>query len=73
MTRSNNFVVNVFSQVLSLFDRVYTEFGAWSLLIGAFLVFTIYRLILAPIVGGGLRSGSSDTVKKVRKDKGGDV
>lgn len=63
----------MFSQVFLLFERVYTEFGAWSLLVGAFVVFTIYRLILAPIVGGGLRSGSSDTVKKIRNDRGGEI
>ena len=69
MVRSNNFVVNLFNQVFNLFDVVYAKFGAWSYVMGAFIVFTLYRLVLAPAIGGGFRGGSSDVVKKSRKDK----
>lgn len=63
-------LAQMFSELLGLFDEVFTKLDAWGLLLGAFLVFTIYRLLLVPIVGGLIRSGQSDIVKKVRTDSG---
>lgn len=63
-------LVQMFSDLLGLFDEVFTELGAWSYVLGAFLVFTIYRLLLVPIVGGLVRSGQSDIVKKIKTDSG---
>lgn len=69
MAEANGFVVNLFGKIFELFDRVYTEYGAWSLIIGAFIVYTIYRLILAPVVGGVVSAGQSDMVRKIRSDR----
>ena len=63
-------LAQMFSDLFSMFDEVFTKLDAWGLLLGAFLVFTIYRLLLVPIVGGLIRSGQSDIVKKVRTDSG---
>lgn len=68
MERSNNFVLSIFGSVFELFDRVYSEFDAWGLVIGAVTVYTIYRFLLKPIVGGSLASGSSDKAKKNREE-----
>lgn len=63
-------LAQMFSELLGLFNEVFAKLDAWGLLLGAFLVFTIYRLLLVPIVGGLIRSGQSDIVKKVRTDSG---
>lgn len=61
-------LAQMFSDLFSLFDEVFTKLDAWGLLLGAFLVFTIYRLLLVPVVGGLIRGGSSDVVRYVRDD-----
>lgn len=57
-------LAQMFSDLFGLFDEVFTKLDAWGLLLGAFLVFTIYRLLLVPIVGGVVRAGQSDIVRK---------
>lgn len=61
-------LAQMFSDLLGLYDEVFTELDAWGLLLGAFLVFTIYRLLLVPVVGGLIRGGASDVVRYVRDD-----
>lgn len=61
-------LAQMFSNLFSLFDEVFTKLDAWGLLLGAFLVFTIYRLLLVPVVGGLIRGGASDVVRYVRDD-----
>ena len=67
MEQANNFVINLFLSIFSLFDNIYERFGAWSYLLGAFIVYTLYRYLLRPVLGGGV--GSSDTVRKIRKEE----
>lgn len=57
-------LAQMFGDLFGLFDEVFTKLDAWGLVLGAFLVFTIYRLLLAPVVGGIVRSGQSDVVRK---------
>lgn len=57
-------LAQMFSDLFGLFDEVFTKLDAWGLLLGAFLVFTIYRLLLVPVVGGIVRAGQSDVVRK---------
>lgn len=57
-------LAKMFSDLFGLYDEVFTKLDAWGLLLGAFLVFTIYRLLLVPVVGGVVRSGQSDIVRK---------
>lgn len=61
-------LAQMFSDLLGLYDEVFTGLDAWGLLLGAFLVFTIYRLLLVPVVGGLIRGGASDVVRYVRDD-----
>ena len=64
-----NMLINMFSRLFQYLDVLFTKLGAWSYVLGFFLIFTIYRLILAPVLGGVLASGRSDIVKKVRSDR----
>lgn len=57
---------NMFNSIFVLYDRLYTHFGAWTYLIGAFIIYTVYRILLAPIVGGFVSAGRSDMAKKMR-------
>lgn len=60
-------LVDMFSQLFNLQEIVFDSLGAWGLWIGAFLVFTIARFLIVPIVGGVIRGGQSDVVKKIRQ------
>ena len=61
-------LAQMFSDLFGLFDEVFTKLDAWGLLLGAFLVYTIYRLLLAPVLGGLISSGASDVVRYIRED-----
>lgn len=52
---------NMFSSLLAYCFSIYEEVGAISLVFGAFMIYTIYRFILQPILGGGV---SSDKASK---------
>lgn len=58
----------MFTQIFALFDKVFSSFGASGLVLGAFIIWTIYRMLLAPVLGGLISAGTSDIVKKVRED-----
>lgn len=62
MAEAFNLLINMFSVLFDYVDTLFESFGAWSYLLGFFLIYTIYRLILAPVLG----SGRSDMVKKIR-------
>ena len=59
-------LANMFQKLLGIFNNVFTGLNAWDLVLGAFIVVTIYRMLLVPILGGRVGFGSSDTVKKSR-------
>lgn len=62
-------LMDMFYILLQYVDKLFDRIGAWHYIFGFFLIFTIYRLILAPVLGGAISSGRSDIVKKVRSDK----
>lgn len=57
-------IANMITSVLDLFFDIINQLGSFSLIFGAFIIFTIYRFLLRPIIGGS--AGKSDSVKKVR-------
>lgn len=57
-------VALLFGKVIELFDRVFTDFGAWPFFFGGFIMFLTYRFLLVPLYG---KSGSSDTARKKTK------
>lgn len=61
-------IIQLFNNVLVLFERVFSSLGAWAIFISGFVVFTLYRLLLRPIMGAAVSIGASDTVKKVRME-----
>ena len=62
MTEAFNVLINMFNRLFGYLDLLFSELGAWSFVLGFFLIYTIYRLILAPVLG----AGRSDMVKKIR-------
>lgn len=66
MVEAFNLLINMFTRLFDYLDVLFSKLGAWSYVLGFFLIYTIYRLILAPVLGGVVRSGQSDMVKKVR-------
>lgn len=59
-------LASMFQSILALFDKVFAGLDGWDIVLGAFIVITIYRMLLVPILGGRVGFGSSDTVKKSR-------
>lgn len=57
-------VAGMFTEILNLFTRLFTSFGITNYLLGGFFIWTTYRFLLKPILGG--QTGSSDKVKKGR-------
>lgn len=53
-------VYSIFSEVIQLFDRVFTKFGAWQFFFGGYIIFLTYRFLLVPLFG----STGSDKVRK---------
>lgn len=66
MVEAFNLLINMFTRLFDYLDVLFSKLGAWSYVLGFFLIYTIYRLILAPVLGGVVRAGQSDMVKKVR-------
>lgn len=59
-------LAEMFKKIFALVDKVYTSFNAWSLVIGAFTIYTIYRLLLVPVMGSAINSGASDMVRSMK-------
>lgn len=59
---------NMFAQLLALFERIFTELDGWAIWLGAFLIFTISRMLIVPILGGVISAGQSDMVQKIRNN-----
>lgn len=66
MVEAFNLLINMFTRLFDYLDVLFSKLSAWSYVLGFFLIYTIYRLILAPVLGGVVRAGQSDMVKKVR-------
>lgn len=54
-------IASLFSQVLNLFERVFSGLGAWEFFFGGLVIFLTYRFLLVPLFGG---AGSSDKARK---------
>ena len=61
----------MFASLLGLFNEVFTKLDAWGIVLGAFFVFTIYRLLLVPVLGGVVRAGQSDIVRRIHANERG--
>lgn len=57
-------LTNMFVQLFNVLDTIYTYLGAWSILLGAMIVYTLVRMLIIPLLGGNLSGGASDTVQK---------
>lgn len=60
------FVSRLFQYCFAIVERIFTEFNAWAIIFSAFIIYTLYRLLLRPIFGGLVSAGASDTVRKIR-------
>lgn len=56
--------------VFGWMEYVFFQLGVGFWLIGAFTIFSIFRLLIAPVIGAAISSGASDTVKKIRGKSG---
>lgn len=59
--------LSAISAVFNFMSYIFEELGAWSWILGAIIVYTIFRLLIVPIVGGVISAGQSDTVKAFRQ------
>lgn len=67
VTEAMNVVLVALNGVFEITDRVFDAFGAWGYILGAFIIITICRLLLFPIIGGVISTGQSDTVQRITK------
>lgn len=61
-----NLLAYMFKEIFKIADKIYTSYNAWSLVIGAFTIYTIYRLLLVPVLGSAINSGASDMVRSFK-------
>lgn len=54
------------SAVFDFFGYCVTQLGAWAYILGAFIIFSIFRLLLKPLIGAAVHGGSSDTVRRAK-------
>lgn len=58
-----NLCIDAISAAFDWLNYILVQLDAWKYILGAFLIFTIFRLLLVPLVGGVIGGGSSDTVR----------
>ena len=63
----NQIIVPTLLKVFEIAKILFDYFGAWSGIFGAFCVYTIYRFLLKPLLGGRA-IGDSDTTKRNSKN-----
>lgn len=61
--------VSMIVYLLDLFNYILTSFGAWIYFIAGFTIFTIFRFVLFPLLGGRSINLGSDRVSKSNKSK----
>ena len=54
------------SSVFDIMGYVFEQLGAWTWILGAITLYTIFRLLIVPVIGAAVSSGASDTVKKIK-------
>lgn len=63
----NQIIVPTLLKVFEIVKILFDYFGAWSWIFGAFCIYTIYRFLLKPLLGGRA-IGDSDTTKRNSKN-----
>lgn len=54
-------LLGMFSSLFDILDDLFTSLGVWGLIFSLLSMYTAYRFLLKPILGG---SGSSDSVRR---------
>lgn len=54
---------------LNVFYGLLGRTGTLSIYWAFFLLVTVYRLLIAPLIGATIRTGASDTVKKHKRNR----
>lgn len=67
VTQAMNICLQGISAVLYWMEYIFMQLGAWNWILGAVIIYTIFRLLIVPVIGDALSSGQSDTVKSVKK------
>lgn len=60
-------VTDMFLQLFGLVDRLFEFFNITPFLLGFFFIYTVIRMLLQPVIGGVLSSGTSDMVHRINK------
>lgn len=55
--------------VFGFMEYIFAQLGTGYWILGAFMIFSIYRLLIRPVIGSAVSSGASDTVKKMKKER----
>lgn len=71
VAQTMNICVQGISAVFAWMEYIFMQLGTGFWIIGAFMIFSIFRLLINPVIGSAVSSGASDTVKKM-KNKGED-
>lgn len=65
----NQIIVPTLLKVFVFVKILFDYFGAWSWIFGAFCVYTIYRFLLKPLLGGRAIGDSNTTKRNSRNDE----
>lgn len=63
-------IVYALRSVFGFVSQLFNAFGVWGWLIGGFTIYTIARILLAPIVRGAFTVGTSSTAETIRNKAG---
>lgn len=54
--------------VFGFMEQIFDSLGGWSYVIGAFVIVTVFRVLLVPVIGGAISSGTSDMAMKLKQN-----
>jgi len=69
VAQTMNMCIQGISASFTWMEYIFAQLDTGYWILGAFMIFSIYRLLIRPVIGSAVSSGASDTVRKL-KNKG---
>lgn len=69
VAQAMNMCVQGVSAAFTWMEYIFAQLGTGYWILGAFMIFSIYRLLIRPVIGSAVSSGASDTVKKIKEKR----
>lgn len=63
-----NICLSGIGAVFGFLEQIFDSLDGWSYVIGAFMIYTVFRVLLVPVIGGAISSGTSDMAMKLKQN-----